>query len=78
MINISLERLVGKESAQRMQNAGLHKLAAARLQSEGHNVPDELDLRSAVQALGTNVYIKNAEYKNIVNGVVCLKELLQG
>ncbi len=75
---ITLESLVGKESAQRMKNAGLHKLAAARLQAEGHNVPDELDLRSAIQALGTNIYIKNAEYKNIVDGVTCLKELLRG
>lgn len=75
---INLERLVGKESAQRMRNAGLHKLAAARLQAEGHDVPDELDLRSAMQALGTNIYIKNAEYKNIVNGVVCLQELTKG
>jgi len=75
---INLERLVGKDSAQRMLNAGLHKLAAARLQAEGHSVPDELDLRSAIQALGTNVYTKNAEYKNIIDGVVCLKELLGG
>ncbi len=75
---VDLERLVGKESAQRMRDAGLHKLAAARLQSEGHAVPDELDLRSAIQAIGTNAYIKNAEYKNILDGVICLQELIRG
>ena len=75
---IDLERLFGKEGARRLTTTGLHKLAAARLQSEGHNVPDELDLRSAIQALGTNAYIKNAEYKNIIDGIVSLRELSRG
>jgi hypothetical protein len=75
---ISLERLFGKESAQRMTRIGLHKIAAARLQAEGHDVPDELDLRSAIQALGTNIYIKNAEYKNIIDGITCLRDMMQG
>lgn len=75
---IDLERLLGKESARRLAGTGLHKLAARRLQAEGHNVPDELDLRHAIQALGTNIYIKNAEYKNIIDGIVCLRELSRG
>lgn len=75
---ITLESLVGEESARRMRSAGLHKLAAARLQKEGHAIPDELNLRSAVQVLGTKLYTKNAEYKNILDGVICLKELLRG
>lgn len=75
---IDLERLFGKESVQRMSRVGLHKLAAMRLQAEGHNVPDELDLRSAIKALGTNIYIKNAEYKNILDGITCFRDLVQG
>lgn len=75
---LSLDRLVGKESANHMRSIGLHKIAAARLQKEGYDVPDELNLRAAIQALGTNIYIKNAAYKNVLDGVVCLKELMQG
>jgi len=75
---ISLEKLFGKESAARMHQAGLHKLAAERLRAEGHAIDGDLTLRNAVQALGTNLYIKNAEYKNIVDGITCLGELMRG
>lgn len=75
---IDLKRLFGEEGARRLTKTGLHKLAARRLQAEGHNVPDELDLRSAIQALGTNIYVKNAEYKNILDGIICLRELSRG
>jgi hypothetical protein len=74
---INLERLLGKESAWKLRNAGLHKLAAERLRSEGHPVDGDLNLRSAIQALGTNLYIKNAEYKNIVDGIMCLGALAE-
>lgn len=75
---IDLEKLLGKESAWKMRHAGLHKLAAERLRAEGHQITGDLNLRSAVQALGTNLYIKNAEYKNIIDGVVCLNALVGG
>lgn len=74
---IDLEKLFGKESAWRMRHAGLHKLAAERLRSEGHRIDGDLNLRSAVQALGTNLYIKNAEYKSIIDGIVCLGNLME-
>jgi len=74
---ISLEKLLGKEAAERLHNLGLHKVAAARLRAEGHDVPEELDLRSAIQALGTNVYQKNAEYKEILEGLVAFDDLMQ-
>lgn len=76
-MQINLERLLGKEAAARIHGIGLHKLAAARLAMEGHRVPRELDLRSAVQALGTNLYIKNAEYKSVIEGLRSF-ESLQG
>jgi len=75
---ISLERLFGADRAHAMRTAGLHKLAAARLRKEGHHIEGDLSLRSAVQALGTNLYIKNAEYNNIVNGMLSLRELTKG
>jgi len=74
---ISLEKLLGKEAAERLHNLGLHRVAAARLRAEGHDVPEELDLRSAIQALGTNVYQKNAEYKEILEGLVAFDDLMQ-
>ena len=75
---INLEKLLGKESAWKIRHAGLHKLAAERLRSEGHQISGDLSLRSAIQALGTNLYIKNAEYKNIVDGITCLSALVEG
>jgi len=75
---INLDRLLGSESAYKLQTLGLHKIAAARLRAEGHSVPDSLDLRSAVQALGTNLYAKNAEYRHIFDGLLSLDRLAQG
>jgi hypothetical protein len=72
---ISLNKLVGQESADRMRQAGLHKLAATRLRSEGIPVSDEFDLRDAVQALGTKLYTKNAEYRDILDGIQSLRIL---
>lgn len=77
-MNISLEKLVGEESAARMRSAGLHKLAAARLQSEGIPVSDRFGLRDAVTALGTKLYEKNAAYKIILDGIDSLGHLLRG
>lgn len=74
-MKINLDKLFGKEAAHRLRNLGLHKIAAARLRAEGHSVPDTLDLRSAVQALGTSIFHKNAEYQAIVEGIVAFDEL---
>jgi hypothetical protein len=74
-MKINLERLFGKEAAHRLRNLGLHKVAAAKLRTDGHAIPDELDIRSAIQALGTNVYQKNAEYQSIVEGIVAFDDL---
>lgn len=75
-MSVNLEHLVGRETALKLRNLGLHKVAAARLRAEGHDVPNELDLRSAVRALGTNIFLKNAEYKRIHDGLCALEQLL--
>lgn len=72
---LTLNRVLGDERAKRLAETGLHKVAAARLRFEGHNVPDSLDLRSAIQALGTNVYAKSASYKKILEGLTALDAL---
>lgn len=72
---IDFKRLLGKETFERFRKTGLHKIAAARLQQEGHDVGDELDLRSAIQVMATNVYVKNAEYKSIAEGLIALDAL---
>lgn len=76
-MDVNLERLIGYESARKLRTLGLHKIAAARLRAEGHNIPGDLDLRSAVQALGTNLYTKNAEYQQILEGLISLDKLTQ-
>lgn len=76
-MKINIEKLLGKEATDRLCNLGLHKIAAARLRSEGHQVPTELDMHSAIQALGTNVYHKNAEYKGIIEGLATLDDLMK-
>lgn len=75
-MSVNLEQLVGHETALKLRNLGLHKVAAARLRADGHDVPDELDLESAVRALGTNIFRKNAEYKRIHDGLQALEQLL--
>lgn len=72
---ITLGQLIGDATAHRLATTGLHKIAANTLRSEGFNVGEELDLRSAVQALGTRVFLKNAEYRAIVDGLASLETL---
>ena len=72
---LTLNRLLGDDKARRLAETGLHKVAAARLRLEGHSVPESLDLRSAIQALGTNVYVKSASFKKILEGLVALDSL---
>lgn len=74
----TLNGLLGNERAARLAHAGLDKVASARLRAEGHDVPESLDLPSAVQALGTNVFLKNAEYRSIAEGLVALRDLVRG
>ncbi len=72
---IKLNELIGDEKSKKLASMGLHRLVAARLQKEGHDVSDELDMRSAVKALGTNIFLKNAEFKSIAQGLVALENL---
>jgi hypothetical protein len=76
-MNINLDRLIGKEAAHRLRNLGLHKVAAARLRAEGYDIPGDLDLRSAIQVLGTKTFLKNAEYSDVIQGLAALHELEQ-
>ena len=72
---VKLNHLIGDESAKKLAHMGLDKIAAARLRAEGHQIPDTLDMRSAIQALGTNLFLKSAEYKVILDGLVAAREL---
>lgn len=74
----TLNGILGDERARRLAEVGLDKVASARLRFEGHNVPESLDLPSAIQALGTNVFLKNAEYRSIAEGLLALNELTRG
>ena len=72
---INLDKLIGTDAAQRLSGLGLHKVAAARLRAEGYDVPEELDIYSAVRVLGTRAFQKNAEYQSILQGLIALEEL---
>ena len=74
----TLNGILGNDRAARLVNAGLDKVAAARLRAEGHDVPESLDLPSAIKALGTNVFLKNAEYRSIAEGLIALRDLIRG
>lgn len=74
-MNINLDKLIGKEAAYRLRNLGLHKIAAAQLRTEGFDISSELDLPTAIYVLGTKTFLKNAEYRNIVNGLTALNAL---
>ena len=78
MNDIVLENIMGKEAAARMRAAGLNKLAAGVARSEGIPVSDRFDLRDAMTALGTRLYIKNAQYKNILDGLESMRSLKRG
>jgi len=73
---IKVAKLFGKKAAHKLAFAGLHKIAAKKLQAEGISVPDELNIKTAMYAFGRQQYIKNAEFKNIIDGLVCFKELV--
>lgn len=74
----TLNGILGNEKATRLANVGLDKVAAARLRTDGHDVPESLDLPSAIRCLGTNVFLKNAEYRSIAEGLIALSELTRG
>lgn len=74
---INLEKLVGAEMARKMATVGLDKLASARLSAEGYEVPESLDLPSAIRVLGERLYTKNAEFKEIIEGLVSLDRLVR-
>ena len=74
---IRLNDLIGDALAIKLASAGLHRVVAARLIKEGHDVSGDFDIKSAVQALGTNVFLKNAEYKRITVGLAALANLSQ-
>jgi hypothetical protein len=73
-----LENLIGNVAATKLRTRGLHKIAADRLRSDGHAITGDLDLKAAIQALGTNVFLKNAQYKRIFEGLVTLDNLTNG
>lgn len=78
MAEIRLNDLIGDEQAKKLAAARLHRVVAARLRKEGHDVSGDLDIHSAVRALGTNIFLKNAEYKRIAEGLASMAKLTGG
>lgn len=63
---------MGEKLASLARGFGIHKLAAERTGKE------EFDVRATLEDLGAKIYLKNAEYKNILDGLACLSELVKG
>lgn len=75
---MKLAELIGHDKAQRLKTAGLHNVLAAKLASEGRPIEDPQGLRGFVEAFGTELFSKNAQYKSIVDGILALEELQKG
>jgi gamma-glutamyltranspeptidase len=54
------------------QGFQLHKIASQRIGTE------EFQMADALRAIGEKLFLKNAEYKNILLGLKCLSELERG
>jgi gamma-glutamyltranspeptidase len=50
----------------------LHKIAAQRVGSQ------EFNMAEALRTIGEKLFLKNAEYKNILLGLECLRDLGKG
>ncbi len=71
-MNSMLERLQSKIASQ-----GLHGVVAAKWRADGFKVASMLD-HEAFAVFGTKLYIKNAEYRRIVDGLSALNKLSSG
>jgi hypothetical protein len=63
---------MGEKLTALARNFGLHKVAAERIGK------DSFDVRSSLEDLGSKIFLKNAEYKNILDGLECLANLVKG
>ncbi len=64
-----------KKLQEKIAREGLHRVVGARLAQEGFKLSEMVDLKTAVQVLGTKLYEKNAEYRRIVEGIASLRAL---
>lgn len=69
---IDARNVMGEKLAALARGFGLHKVAAERI---GRH---DFDVRATLEDLGAKIYLKNAEYKNILDGLACLDALVKG
>lgn len=72
---VDLTKLMSCDALDRIKSSGLHKLAAKKLEQEGINVGDTLDLKKTAYVLGRKLREKNARSLHIVAGLKALKAL---
>jgi len=63
MTRIRLNDLIGDEAAKKLASAGLHRVTGIS------------DIHSAIKTLGRDIFMKNAEYKSIAEGLAVLANL---
>ena len=71
----AVHRMVPYSVKRAYETGSLHKIAANMARSNGVAVTGDLDIHSALRALGSRIYLKNAEWKMIHTGLDALKGL---
>lgn len=71
-MKISVDHLMFPALREASTNFQLHKVAAQRVGAEQFFMPE------ALKAIGERIFLKNAEYKNVLLGLECLQDLQKG
>lgn len=71
-MRIQVDHLLSPALRAASEGFQLHKVAAQRVGVENFFMPE------ALRAIGERIFLKNAEYKNIMMGLECLQDLQKG
>lgn len=71
-MKIEFDHLMSPALRQASLNFGLDKIAAERCHTAQFHMAD------ALRVIGERLFLKNAEYKNILLGLECLRDLHEG
>jgi len=63
---------------EKVAREGLHRVVAARLADEGFQIDEMSSLKTAAHVLGVKLFMKNAEYRRMAEGVESLRALERG
>ena len=76
-MDINLNKLVGKKTAQVMRKNVLHKIAGAIERNRGEDIEGDLDLPNAIKLIGKKAYLKDASKNRILHGLRAMNDILE-